>query len=277
MFAKSVLFSSLVALAMGKPVARRNFDIPGSTINVVSTSSSIHPGSFDINSATVTGFNPEHFSFNNFGGLPSLGQFDNFFGQGNFCGVQNQHVLIQQQVCQVTEVTIVQQQLAIIAEYAKQVILTQSCEVESQTLIFSQWLGGLVNWGQDLRRINGIAPTFDSVIASQIVNVVQVDPISHVQVINTHDFGFGGSSIGSNAVTVIGQNWVNEFSPQTVGFVWESAVHAAGPHVPLGVQCSSQVCTSPVISSSGIAFHGSSSGIAFPGSSSGVIVSQKKA
>lgn len=264
MFAKSIIVSSLLALAMGKPVARRNFDLPGQQLNVAQTVPTIAGGRFDLNSATVTGFNAEHFSFNNFGGLASLNNFDGFFGQGNFCGVQNQHVFVQQQVCQVSQVNIVQQHLAIVAEYAKQIILTQSCEVETQTLLFSQFFGGLSSWGQDLRRINGVVPTFDSQIASQIVNVVRVDPVSQVQTINLNDFGFVGSTVGSHAVNVIGHNWVNEFSPSTVGFVWQSAIHAAGPSVQIGIPSSS-------------VFPLSSSGISFPSSSSGVVVSQKKA
>jgi hypothetical protein len=237
MFTKSVLFSSLLALAMGKPVARRNGHLSGFNINPIV----VHQApSFDLNSISVTNFNPGHFSFNNFGGLSSLNHFDEFFGQGNFCGVQN--VLVQQNVvtCQVTQVNIIQQHLAIVAEYAKRVILTQSCETESQVLLFSQWLGGLVNWGHTLRRVNGVAPTFDVAVANQIVNVVDVS-----NNIVVRDFGFVGSNIGSHAVTVIGDNWINEVSPSTVGFVWESAVLVAGPEIPLGVHCSSPVCVAP--------------------------------
>jgi hypothetical protein len=257
MFAKSIIASSLVALVMGKPVARRNFDISGQVINVAPTVSSVHPGSFDINSATVTGFNPQQFSFNDFGGLSSLNGFDSFYGQNIngqnvFHGGFNQHILVEQQVCQVTQVNVVQQHLAIIAEYAKQIILTQSCEVEAQTLLFTQWLSGLTSWGNDLRHLNGVVPTFDSQISSQIINLVNIDQVSHVQTINNHDFGFSGSSIGNHAVTVIGNNWVNEVSPSNVGFVWNSALSASG-------------LSFPSISSS------------FPSSSNGVIVSQKKA
>lgn len=253
MFAKSIIVSSLVALALGKPVARRNFD---QVINVAPTVSAIHPGQFNLGSVSGLTFSPQQFSFDNFGGLASLNGFDNFFGQGNFHGGLNQHLLVQQQVCQVSPVNIVQQHLAIVAEYAKQIILTQSCEVEAQTLLFTQWLAGLTSWGNDLRRINGIVPTFDSSIANQIVNVVKVDPITQIQSINTNDFGFFGSQIGGHAVTVLGHNWVNEHSPQNVGFVWNSAISAAGLSFPTFVPPSA---------------------VAFPGHSSGVVVTQKKA
>jgi hypothetical protein len=238
MFAKSVLFSSLLALAMSKPIARRNSHISISNgVPVI-----VHGGSFDLSSTTVTQVKTSNvFAFNGFGGLASLNGFDEFFGVNNFCGVQN--VIVQENVvtCQVTQVNVVQQQLAIIAEYAKQVILTQSCESEAQVLLFSQWLGGLVNFGQDLRHVNGRLPTYDSHIASQIVNVVDVT--GHI---NVAGFDFAGSNIGSHGVTVINNNWVQDVSPSTVGFVWESAVHAAGS-IPLGVSCTSQVCVAPVI------------------------------
>ncbi|KAH7106613.1 hypothetical protein BKA62DRAFT_300488 [Auriculariales sp. MPI-PUGE-AT-0066] len=200
----------------------------------------VHGGSFDLSSTTVTQVKTSNvFAFNGFGGLASLNGFDEFFGVNNFCGVQN--VIVQENVvtCQVTQVNVVQQQLAIIAEYAKQVILTQSCESEAQVLLFSQWLGGLVNFGQDLRHVNGRLPTYDSHIASQIVNVVDVT--GHI---NVAGFDFAGSNIGSHGVTVINNNWVQNISPSTVGFVWESAVHAAGS-IPLGVSCTSQVCVAP--------------------------------
>ncbi|KAH7106642.1 hypothetical protein BKA62DRAFT_826138 [Auriculariales sp. MPI-PUGE-AT-0066] len=237
MFAKSIIVSSLLALAViGKPVARREV----SSASKVGARS--QGGVFDLSSSSVLNIqNGGAFTFNDFGGLSSLHGFDDFFGLGNFVGINNA-VVVQQNVvtCQVTQVNIVQQQLAIIAEYAKQVILTQSCDSEAQVLLYSQWLGGLVNFGQNLRHINGVVPTFDSHIASQIVNVVDVSGR-----INIAGFDFSGASIGSNAVTVL-NNWVQGVSPSTVGFVWESAVLAAGS-IPLGVSCSSQVCTAPSI------------------------------
>lgn len=239
MFAKSVLFSSLLALAMGKPIARRN-----GHISTISTGVPVvfPGGSFDLSSTTVTQVKTSNvFAFNGFGGLASLNGFDDFFGVNNFCGVQN--IIVQENVvtCQVTQVNVVQQQLAILAEYAKQVILTQSCESEAQVLLWSQWLGGLINFGQDIRHVNGRVPTYDSHIASQIVNVVDVSGR-----INVAGFDFTGSSIGNHGVTVINGNWHQGISPSTVGFVWESAVHAAGS-IPLGVSCTSQVCVAPVI------------------------------
>jgi hypothetical protein len=61
-------------------------------------------------------------SFNNWGGLSSLASFDDFFGVNNFDGSRNDKVVIveQQQVCHVQQVTIIQQQLAIIQEITKQ-------------------------------------------------------------------------------------------------------------------------------------------------------------
>lgn len=61
-------------------------------------------------------------SFNNWGGLSSLSGFDNFFGSDNFDGSRNQEIIIveQEQVCRRQDVVIIQQQLSIVQEFAKQ-------------------------------------------------------------------------------------------------------------------------------------------------------------
>ena len=61
-------------------------------------------------------------SFNNWGGLSSLNGFDNFFGSGNFNGFNNQQVILIEQapVCQASQILLIQQQLAIMQEFAKQ-------------------------------------------------------------------------------------------------------------------------------------------------------------
>jgi len=61
-------------------------------------------------------------SFNNFGGLSSLNNFDNFFGAGNFNGFNNQQVIVLENspVCQASDILFIQQQLAIMQEFAKQ-------------------------------------------------------------------------------------------------------------------------------------------------------------
>lgn len=76
-------------------------------------------------------------SFNNWGGLSSLTGFDDFFGVNNFDGSRNDKVVIveQQQVCHVQQVTIIQQQLAIIQEVTKQwvsrIVRIMECRTKS--------------------------------------------------------------------------------------------------------------------------------------------------
>ncbi|EJD49786.1 hypothetical protein AURDEDRAFT_59425, partial [Auricularia subglabra TFB-10046 SS5] len=164
-------------------------------------------------------------SFNSFGGLSSLNGFDGFFGEGHFCSASTVQVFSKEEIvtCHATDITVIQQQLSIVAEYAKRVILTQSCETETQVVAFSQWLAGLVSFGEDLRRVSERHVSFDASIASQISSVVDASGN-----INIGDFGFSGSEIGSHSVTVIGGNWNDQTSPISVGLAWDSCVAAAG-------------------------------------------------
>jgi hypothetical protein len=239
MFTKSVLYSSLLALALGKPIARRDHP-EASPLNIAPFV--VRDGSpFDMTSTTIQQF-PSTLSFDGFGGLQSLAGFDSFYGANNYCGIRNVLVVEQVVTCQVTPIVVIQQHLAVVAEYVKKVILTQSCETEAQVVVFNQWLGNLVGFGQDLRRTTSRAPTYDSVIASQLPQLVDVSGN-----INTAGFSWTGSSIGSHAVTIAGGNWNQQVSPATIELTWESCLAAAGPEIPLGVQCSSTVCTAPVV------------------------------
>jgi hypothetical protein len=60
-------------------------------------------------------------SFNNYGGLDSMTNFDNFYGAGNFDGSQNSQTVItvQETVCHKQTVEIVQQRLLVLQEVAK--------------------------------------------------------------------------------------------------------------------------------------------------------------
>jgi len=51
-----------------------------------------------------------------------LNNFDNFFGAGNFNGFNNQQVIVLENspVCQASDILLIQQQLAIMQEFAKQ-------------------------------------------------------------------------------------------------------------------------------------------------------------
>jgi hypothetical protein len=61
-------------------------------------------------------------SFNEWGGIPSLKNFDSFNGRDNFDGSRNAQIIVvqeQQVVCRRQDARVIQQQLAILQELAK--------------------------------------------------------------------------------------------------------------------------------------------------------------
>lgn len=107
----------------------------GSSIGDITPIIEFDGQSFDVTSVSVKEFSSTT-SFDSFGGLSSLSGFDNFFGADNFCGASNVQVLSEEEIvtCQTVDITVIQQQLSILAEYAKRVVLTQSCETETQVM-----------------------------------------------------------------------------------------------------------------------------------------------
>ncbi|CAE6429828.1 unnamed protein product [Rhizoctonia solani] len=158
--------------------------------------------------------------FNNQGG-----SFDDFFGSGNFAGNRNAVTIIQQQqqlVCRSFDLVRVRQQIAVIQEFTKQIILQQVCEVEIQTVIIQQINSQFVNFGNNVRRVNGgIGPSFDTVIAQKITEITQV--ISQGGSLGDLDLGFLGSDIGRNSVLIGGSNWNDTSSPGSVGNAYKAA------------------------------------------------------
>ncbi|EJD48926.1 hypothetical protein AURDEDRAFT_85175 [Auricularia subglabra TFB-10046 SS5] len=152
-------------------------------------------------------------SFNNWGNFQCVADFDSFYGLGNFGGHHNVQTVLTQvnQVCEVQTVSLVQQQLAIIAEYAKRVITTALCSSEVQAIVFEQWLSSIGSFSGDLRHISGRTVGYDHIIAGHIGDLIDV----HGN-INFHDFGFKGVDIGQNVIHVSGGNWVNGISEQSV-------------------------------------------------------------
>ncbi|KAH7341700.1 hypothetical protein B0J17DRAFT_714855 [Rhizoctonia solani] len=154
------------------------------------------------------------------------GSLDDFFGVGNFAGNLNQVTIIKQQqqlVCRSVDLVRVRQQLAVIQEFAKQIILQQVCEVEIQTVIIQQLNTQLVNFGRNVRRENrgGVAPSFDIVVARKITEITQV--ISRGGSLAGLDLGFLGSDIGRNSVRIGGSNWNDASSPGSVGNAYKAA------------------------------------------------------
>jgi len=151
-------------------------------------------------------------SFDGWGGFSSLNGFDNFYGSDNFCGNNNvQTVLSTTVVCHSEEITVIQQQLAILQEFAKRVVVEQICEVEVQTIVWTQFVGSFSSFSDDLRHSSGRTIGYDSSIASHIDGLVD----SSDNII-TSDFGFQGLDIGSNLVHVSGGNWVSGSSEVSV-------------------------------------------------------------
>lgn len=153
-------------------------------------------------------------------GQQAVGFFDFFGGINNFDGSLNQ-ILVQQAggACQAQQINLVQQQLAIIQEFTKQIFLQELCNVELQTILLQQFLGGFDLFGNDLQRLNGRVPGFDAAVAAQLAQLVQNGSVNIV------DFGIKGSSIGNNLVVPIGSNWNDATSPQSV-LIAEAAAKA---------------------------------------------------
>ncbi|KAJ1307607.1 hypothetical protein OPQ81_001702 [Rhizoctonia solani] len=200
-----VLFALVVSsLVTSSPIARRQYGEPASM-----TPRTLVP-------VTLGGV---QIGFNDQGG-----NFDDFFGVGNFAGNLNQVTIIQQQqqlVCRSVDLIRVRQQLAVIQEFAKQIILQQVCEVEIQTVIIQQLNSQFVSFGQNVRRANGFAPSFDIVVAQKITEITQV--ISQGGNVAGLDLGFLGSDIGRNSVRIGGSNWNDTSSPASVGNAYNAA------------------------------------------------------
>jgi len=164
-------------------------------------------------------------SFNNYQGIPTMSNFDNFNGQSNFGGTENKIVVEQEtvRVCHSVQVEVIQQQLTVIREFAKKLITEQICETEVQTVVLEQFSSGMSGFSSDVRRQNGKAPTYDKNVASMINKIV---PNSNGDV-NATDLGFNGTSVGSNSVQVQGDNWNNATSPNTTAAAYTLAKQAA--------------------------------------------------
>jgi hypothetical protein len=179
-------------------------------VSAAPTKRTDHISNFTPNHGVPTSLN--HIAFNNWGGFNSLNRFDDFYGIDNFSGHHNNRVFVQKDlVCKEVDITIIQQQLSVVQEFAKRIVTQQICEVEVQTIVWSQFISGFSGFGQDIRRISGRPIGFDHKVASHIGNLV--DDRGEF---NNIDFGFNGIDIGSNLVG-FGDNWVNGQSEFSVG------------------------------------------------------------
>jgi len=188
--------------------------IIASSVLALATAAVAAPLEARTSSISSGGFNSglSSFSLNGWGGFSSLDHFDDFFGQGNFNGCNNQQTILSETVtCQTQEITVIQQQLSIVTEFAKRVILEQICEVEVQTIVWNQFVSSFSSFSQDITHVSGRSIGYDHVIASHISGLV--DSSNHLI---QHDFGFQGLNIGSNLINVHGSNWVSGSSQISV-------------------------------------------------------------
>jgi len=165
-------------------------------------------------------------SFNNYGGYSSMSNFDDFYGVDNYSGYHNSIVVDESYpvvVCHSQQVEIIQQQLAVIREYAKRIVTEQICEVEVQTVVYSQFVSGFHDFSGDLLRQSGRGVGYDHHIASLIGQIHD----SEGQLV-FNDLGFHGSDIGSSFIAPTGHNWDDATSPVSVGSAFGLSVAAGG-------------------------------------------------
>ncbi|KAJ3730293.1 hypothetical protein C8R42DRAFT_637072 [Lentinula raphanica] len=169
--------------------------------------------------------NRRHFSFDNWGGISSFSGFDNFYGVDNFSGIVSDQVVAEQQeevVCHAVDIEIVQQKLLVLQEMAKQIITEQVCEVETQTVVFQQFLSSCSHFSSDLLRTSGHQVGYDSAIVSHYGSFFNADGS-----LSTYDLGFSGSDVGQSVVVPSGSNWNIATSPVSAGNAFNAALSAA--------------------------------------------------
>ncbi|KAF5350830.1 hypothetical protein D9757_013536 [Collybiopsis confluens] len=187
-----------------------------------------------VGSVLAAPFNPETqslnrrhgVSFNNWGSISSLNGFDDFYGVDNFSGsFSSQVTVVEQQeveVCESVSIEIVQQKLLVLQEIAKRIITEQVCEVETQTVVFQQFLSSCTHFHSDLLRISGNHVGYDSAIASHFGSFFEADGS-----LSTSNLGFSGSDLGNSFVVPSGNNWNSISSPASVGSAFNAAVGAS--------------------------------------------------
>ncbi|KAK7437038.1 hypothetical protein VKT23_009112 [Stygiomarasmius scandens] len=160
-------------------------------------------------------------SFDSWGGFSSLSGFDNFYGSDNFCGVIQDQTIVQQQevlVCHSVEIEIVQQRLLVLQEMAKRIITEQICEVETQTIVFQQFIASSSRFSSDLLHVSNHQVGYDSSIVGHFGDLVDSSGS-----LTTTDFGFSGLDAGKNVVVVGGNNWNDATSPFSVRNAFNAA------------------------------------------------------
>jgi hypothetical protein len=143
----------------------------------------------------------------------------------------------QVEVCHIQEVTVIQQQLVILQEFAKRsvtfksayltpfscfsrIITQQICDVETQVIVLEQFRGGLHQFKSDVTHQSGRNIGYDQNVASMIPMLVNQDGS-----LNSTNHGFNGTDVGKNLIVPSGSNWNNQTSPQNVSTIL-STIHS---------------------------------------------------
>lgn len=220
LFRTAVTVAAILGAASASPV-RRSFNKG--------------PAKRQFSSSTLSSLNIEaqstSISFNSFDSLSSFSNFDSFFGVDDFSGIENEIVLLNTEqnllACQETiEASIIQQELAVMQEAIKQVLLEQVCDVEAQAVLFQQFISGLSTFSVDLLRQDGSFPSFDQSISSLLPQLILFGQNNEFLGFQAQDLGFLGSDIGLNSV-LVASNWNFDSSPASVGNALGQALQAS--------------------------------------------------
>jgi len=142
-------------------------------------------------------------AFDGWHGISSLSGFDDFYGVDNFSSSENVQTIVSQSelVCTSVDITVIQQQIAVLVENAKRVILQEICQVETQTVVVSQVQAVFSSFSESVRQVSSVHASYDSQIAGYIGDFVSSDGSLY-----TGGWGFSGSEIGGNSVIVGGSS-----------------------------------------------------------------------
>ncbi|KAF5387518.1 hypothetical protein D9757_006597 [Collybiopsis confluens] len=180
-----------------------------------------------VNPATQS-LNRRYISFDGWHGISSLSGFDNFYGSENFSGEISSEVSVSVEeqeevvVCHSLSVEIIQQKLLVLQEMAKRIITEQICEVETQTIVFQQYISSSTHFVDDIMHTSHLSAGYDSSIASHYGDLVGSDGS-----LSTSDLGFSGSDVGQSYVVPSGSNWNPSTSPASVQSAFNAAQSAA--------------------------------------------------
>jgi len=166
---------------------------------------------------------PRDVSLQNITSVPALSNFEDFFGKGNYNGNKNQQTIIKKTVqCQDKDVTLIQQRLTVLRELVKKVVVQQTCQVEVQTTVLTQFKSGIESFTQDVRHTTTRQIGFDETVAN-LYSQLQ-DSSGNL---SDNDLGFSGSDVGNSSIVATGTNWNDQTSPESVASVYNASEAAS--------------------------------------------------